>query len=153
MFLQLQPPVSPLLPMQAPAGPPKLVVFGGRGFVGSAVCKEALKTGLHVVSITPSGEREGTHGSSLQRRTAQHNTAFTSAGATVWDVTWGSQLTPLWPVLHVTQCFEPNQALVPPDSSAASLQHLQAASRSRCFYPLMHKHAMLGGEAGQLLCR
>lgn len=42
--------------IQVPAGPPKLLVFGGRGFVGSAVCKEALKTGLHVVSITPSGQ-------------------------------------------------------------------------------------------------
>lgn len=42
--------------LQAPAGPPKLLVFGGRGFVGSAICKEALKTGLHVVSITPSGQ-------------------------------------------------------------------------------------------------
>jgi hypothetical protein len=31
-------------------------VFGGRGFVGSAVCQEALKTGLNVVSISPSGE-------------------------------------------------------------------------------------------------
>eukprot|EP00879_Flechtneria_rotunda_P003521 GHRR01003752.1.p2 GENE.GHRR01003752.1~~GHRR01003752.1.p2 ORF type:complete len:312 (+),score=90.77 GHRR01003752.1:229-1164(+) len=37
------------------AGTPKLVVFGGRGFVGSAICKEALKTGLHVVSISPAG--------------------------------------------------------------------------------------------------
>jgi glutamate dehydrogenase/leucine dehydrogenase len=40
---------------QAYSGPPKLVVFGGRGFVGSAVCKEALNTGLHVVAISPSG--------------------------------------------------------------------------------------------------
>jgi glutamate dehydrogenase/leucine dehydrogenase len=41
--------------VQAYSGPPKLVVFGGRGFVGSAVCKEALSTGLHVVAISPSG--------------------------------------------------------------------------------------------------
>lgn len=40
---------------QAYSGPPKLIVFGGRGFVGSAVCKEALNTGLHVVAISPSG--------------------------------------------------------------------------------------------------
>jgi hypothetical protein len=54
--------ISPTCTTDAPAtthpqppGPPKLVVFGGRGFVGSAVCKQALQTGLHVVSITPSG--------------------------------------------------------------------------------------------------
>lgn len=41
---------------QQQAGPPKLIVFGGRGFVGSAVCQEALRSGLHVVSVTPSGE-------------------------------------------------------------------------------------------------
>lgn len=34
---------------------PKLLVFGGRGFLGSAVCAEALKTGLQVVSVSPSG--------------------------------------------------------------------------------------------------
>jgi hypothetical protein len=34
---------------------PRLVVFGGRGFVGSHICKEALGTGLHVVGISPSG--------------------------------------------------------------------------------------------------
>jgi len=34
-----------------------VVVFGGRGFVGSAVCEEALKMGLEVISLTPSGER------------------------------------------------------------------------------------------------
>lgn len=63
------------MPMQAPAGPPKLVVFGGRGFVGSAVCKEALKTGLHVVSITPSGEHEGAQQRSAKKNgTAQHST-------------------------------------------------------------------------------
>ena len=36
-------------------GPPKLVVFGGNGFVGSRVCEEALKTGLAVTSINRSG--------------------------------------------------------------------------------------------------
>ncbi|KAG1674389.1 hypothetical protein FOA52_012915 [Chlamydomonas sp. UWO 241] len=34
---------------------PRLVVFGGRGFVGSHICKEALGTGLHVVGISKSG--------------------------------------------------------------------------------------------------
>lgn len=34
---------------------PKIVVFGGRGFVGSHICQEALSTGLHVVSISRSG--------------------------------------------------------------------------------------------------
>lgn len=34
---------------------PKLVVFGGNGFVGSKVCEEALRTGLGVVSINRSG--------------------------------------------------------------------------------------------------
>ncbi len=36
-------------------GPPKLVIFGGNGFVGSRVCEEALKTGLSVVSVNRSG--------------------------------------------------------------------------------------------------
>ena len=36
-------------------GQPKLLVFGGNGFVGSRVCEEALKTGLPVVSINRSG--------------------------------------------------------------------------------------------------
>jgi uncharacterized protein YbjT (DUF2867 family) len=36
-------------------GIPKLVVFGGNGFVGSRVCEEALKTGLAVVSVNRSG--------------------------------------------------------------------------------------------------
>ncbi len=36
-------------------GLPKLLVFGGNGFVGSRVCEEALKTGLDVVSINRSG--------------------------------------------------------------------------------------------------
>ena len=36
-------------------GQPKLLVFGGNGFVGSRVCEEALKTGLDVVSISRSG--------------------------------------------------------------------------------------------------
>lgn len=35
-------------------GPPKLVVFGGNGFVGTRVCEEALNTGLAVVSISRS---------------------------------------------------------------------------------------------------
>ena len=30
-------------------------MLGGRGFVGSRVCQEALATGLHVVSISKSG--------------------------------------------------------------------------------------------------
>lgn len=34
---------------------PKLVVFGGRGFVGSHIVQEALNTGLHVVAISRSG--------------------------------------------------------------------------------------------------
>lgn len=36
-------------------GPPKLLVFGGNGFVGGRVCEEALNTGLSVVSINRSG--------------------------------------------------------------------------------------------------
>eukprot|EP00882_Tetradesmus_deserticola_P006043 GHRQ01006361.1.p1 GENE.GHRQ01006361.1~~GHRQ01006361.1.p1 ORF type:complete len:294 (+),score=98.79 GHRQ01006361.1:156-1037(+) len=64
------------------SGPPKLVVFGGRGFVGSAVCKQALNTGLHVVAISPSGtpptgkepwtrEVEWLRGNALEPRTYQ----------------------------------------------------------------------------------
>lgn len=34
---------------------PKILVFGGNGFVGSRVCEEALNTGLQVVSINRSG--------------------------------------------------------------------------------------------------
>lgn len=41
---------------QVPSGPPKLVVFGGRGYVGSYICKEALNTGLGVLSISKSGK-------------------------------------------------------------------------------------------------
>lgn len=41
--------------LQAFTGMPKLVIFGGNGFVGSRVCEEALKTGLSVVSINRSG--------------------------------------------------------------------------------------------------
>ena len=37
-------------------GPPRLLVFGGNGFVGTRVCKEALDTGLGVVSISRSGK-------------------------------------------------------------------------------------------------
>ena len=36
-------------------GQPKLLVFGGSGFVGTRVCEEAVKTGLAVVSINRSG--------------------------------------------------------------------------------------------------
>lgn len=36
-------------------GQPKLLVFGGSGFVGTRVCEEALKTGLAVVSVNRSG--------------------------------------------------------------------------------------------------
>lgn len=36
-------------------GMPKLLVFGGNGFVGSRVCEEAVKTGLQIVSINRSG--------------------------------------------------------------------------------------------------
>ncbi|GAX72766.1 hypothetical protein CEUSTIGMA_g222.t1 [Chlamydomonas eustigma] len=34
---------------------PKIVVFGGRGFVGSHICKEALNSGLKVIGISRSG--------------------------------------------------------------------------------------------------
>lgn len=37
------------------AGPPKLVIFGGNGFVGSRVTEEAVKTGLSVVSVSRRG--------------------------------------------------------------------------------------------------
>ena len=37
------------------SGPPRLVVFGGNGFVGSRVCQEGLKTGLAVASVNRSG--------------------------------------------------------------------------------------------------
>lgn len=36
-------------------GMPKILVFGGNGFIGSRVCEEALSTGLQVVSINRSG--------------------------------------------------------------------------------------------------
>jgi uncharacterized protein YbjT (DUF2867 family) len=39
---------------------PKLLVFGGNGFVGSQVCQEALNTGLQIVSINRSGRPKGT---------------------------------------------------------------------------------------------
>lgn len=63
---------------------PKLVVFGGRGFVGSAICQEAVKSGLQVVSISPSGtpplEKDPwvqqviwARGSALEPRTYQHH--------------------------------------------------------------------------------
>mmetsp|Transcript_38672 Transcript_38672/g.65105 ORF Transcript_38672/g.65105 Transcript_38672/m.65105 type:complete len:325 (-) Transcript_38672:185-1159(-) len=38
-----------------PPGPGKVVVLGGNGFVGSAVCKEAIQQGLTVTSINRSG--------------------------------------------------------------------------------------------------
>lgn len=37
-------------------GPPKLVIFGGNGFVGSRVTEEAVKTGLSVVSVSRRGQ-------------------------------------------------------------------------------------------------
>ncbi|PNH05125.1 hypothetical protein TSOC_008651 [Tetrabaena socialis] len=37
------------------SGPPKLVVFGGRGFVGSHVCAEAVRQALGVVAISRAG--------------------------------------------------------------------------------------------------
>ncbi|GBF87375.1 hypothetical protein Rsub_00086 [Raphidocelis subcapitata] len=66
-----------------PSGPPTVVVFGGRGFVGSAVCQEALKQGLEVVSVTPSGTPpltrapwvdrvEWVRANALEPRTYQH---------------------------------------------------------------------------------
>lgn len=39
---------------------PKLIVFGGNGYVGTRVCEEALKTGLQIVSINRSGRPRGT---------------------------------------------------------------------------------------------
>ncbi|GFR40590.1 hypothetical protein Agub_g1170 [Astrephomene gubernaculifera] len=39
----------------APSGPPKLVVLGGRGFVGSHVCQEAVSAGLSVVGMSRGG--------------------------------------------------------------------------------------------------
>lgn len=36
-------------------GMPKLLVFGGNGFVGTRVCEEAVSTGLQIVSINRSG--------------------------------------------------------------------------------------------------
>lgn len=36
-------------------GPPRLVIFGGNGFVGSRVTEEAVRTGLSVVSISRRG--------------------------------------------------------------------------------------------------
>ena len=44
------------VPLQSTySGPPRLVVFGGNGFVGSRVCQEGLKTGLAVASVNRSG--------------------------------------------------------------------------------------------------
>eukprot|EP01024_Parvocaulis_polyphysoides_P031790 TRINITY_DN2863_c0_g2_i1.p1 TRINITY_DN2863_c0_g2~~TRINITY_DN2863_c0_g2_i1.p1 ORF type:complete len:387 (-),score=47.15 TRINITY_DN2863_c0_g2_i1:165-1325(-) len=40
---------------QQQAGGPKLLVFGGNGFVGSRVCQEAINMGMGVVSINRSG--------------------------------------------------------------------------------------------------
>jgi hypothetical protein len=44
-----------LMDIQGTSSLPKLIVFGGNGFVGSRVCEEALRTGLGVVSINRSG--------------------------------------------------------------------------------------------------
>ena len=41
-------------------GMPKLLVFGGNGYVGTRVCEEALNTGLQIVSINRSGRPRGT---------------------------------------------------------------------------------------------
>jgi uncharacterized protein YbjT (DUF2867 family) len=38
------------------SGPPKLVIFGGNGFVGSRVTEEAVKSGVSVVSISRRGQ-------------------------------------------------------------------------------------------------
>ena len=35
--------------------PPTILVFGGNGFVGSAVCEEVVRTGLRAVSVNRSG--------------------------------------------------------------------------------------------------
>jgi len=43
-------------PLEMP--PAKLVVLGGNGFVGSAVCKEAVARGLSVISVNRSGPPE-----------------------------------------------------------------------------------------------
>lgn len=42
-------------PEQQTPTTPKIIVFGGRGYVGSYICKEALSTGLGVMSISRSG--------------------------------------------------------------------------------------------------
>ncbi len=38
-----------------------IVVFGGRGFVGSHIIQEALNQRLHVVSVSRSGIHQHTH--------------------------------------------------------------------------------------------
>ena len=59
---------------------PKVVVLGGRGYVGSAVCKELVSCGLRVVAISRSGtapmtaepwvkEVEWTRGNALEQQT------------------------------------------------------------------------------------
>ncbi|CAD7695347.1 unnamed protein product [Ostreobium quekettii] len=40
---------------QADSGAPKMVVFGGNGFVGSRVCEQGVNMGLKVVSVSRSG--------------------------------------------------------------------------------------------------
>lgn len=40
---------------QTEAGPPKMVVFGGNGFVGTRICEQGVSMGLKVISINRSG--------------------------------------------------------------------------------------------------
>lgn len=48
-------------PQEQDAPSNKLVIFGGRGFVGSHVCKEALSTGMHIMAISRGGTPPPTH--------------------------------------------------------------------------------------------
>ncbi len=47
--------LTPVALQETYMGQPKLLVFGGSGFVGTRVCEEAVKTGLAVVSVNRSG--------------------------------------------------------------------------------------------------